>query len=58
MNNNGPFAREGYPFIACSAVVTLLLSLSAWKLCSIVLAVPAAVAFLFSVFILYFFRNP
>ena len=58
MNNNGPFAREGYPFIACSAVVTLLLSLSAWKLCSIVLAVPAAVAFLLTVFILYFFRNP
>ncbi len=58
MNNNGPFAREGYPFIACSAAVTLLVSLAAGKLCSIVLAVPAAVSFLLTLFILYFFRNP
>ncbi|HEX9079644.1 MAG TPA: phosphatidylserine decarboxylase family protein, partial [Desulfuromonadaceae bacterium] len=58
MNNNGPLAREGYPFIACSAVVTLLLSLLAWRLCSLVLAVPAAVSFLLTLFILYFFRNP
>jgi len=58
MNNNGPFAREGYPFIACSAAVTLLVALAAGKLCSIALAVPAAVAFLLTLFILYFFRNP
>ena len=58
MNNNGLFAREGYPFIACSAAVTLLVALAAGKLCSIVLAVPAGIAFLLTLFILYFFRNP
>ena len=58
MNNNGPFAREGYPFIASSAGVTLLLVLAAWKLCTLVLALPAAIVFLLTVFILYFFRNP
>jgi len=58
MNNNGFFAREGYPFITCAAVVTLLLSLLAGKLCSVALALPAGVSFLLTVFILYFFRNP
>jgi phosphatidylserine decarboxylase len=58
MNNSTPFAREGYPFIAFSAGLTLLLALSAWKLTSVVLAIPAAVVFLLTLFILYFFRNP
>lgn len=58
MNNNGPFAREGYPFIASSAGLTLLLVLAAWKLCALVLALPAAIVFLLTIFILYFFRNP
>ncbi len=58
MNHNGPFAREGYPFIACSAAATLLLALPAGKLCSVALAIPAAVALLLTIFILYFFRNP
>jgi phosphatidylserine decarboxylase len=58
MNKSTPFAREGYPFIAFSAGATLLLGLSAWKLCSVILAIPAAVALLLTIFILYFFRNP
>ena len=58
MNNSTPFAREGYPFIACSAGLTLLLALSAWKLFSVVLAIPAVVSFVLTIFILYFFRNP
>jgi len=58
MNNSTPFAREGYPFIFSSAGTTLLLSLAAWKSCSLVFALIAVFAFLLSLFILYFFRNP
>jgi len=58
MNNSTPFAREGYPFILISSGLTLILAFSAWKLCSLVLWLPAAVAFLLTLFILYFFRNP
>lgn len=58
MNKSTPFAREGYPFIAFSAGATLLLGLSAWTLCSGILAIPAAVALLLTIFTLYFFRNP
>lgn len=58
MNNSTPFAREGYPFIASSAGLTLLLVLAAWKLCSLVLAVPATLSCVLTVFVLYFFRNP
>lgn len=58
MNKSSLFATEGYPFIACSVGLTLLTAFSAWKLCSLVLAFPAAVCFLLSLFILYFFRNP
>ena len=58
MNNSTPFAREGYPFIASSAGLTFLLVLAAWKLCSLVLAVPAALSCVLTLFILYFFRNP
>jgi phosphatidylserine decarboxylase len=58
MNNTTPFAREGFPFIAYSSGLTLLLALSAWKLGSLVLAVPASISFLLTLFILYFFRDP
>ena len=58
MNNSTPFAREGYPFIAYSAGLTMFLAFAAWKLCSVVLAIPAVVALLLTIFILYFFRNP
>ncbi|MBC8018158.1 MAG: phosphatidylserine decarboxylase family protein [Verrucomicrobia bacterium] len=51
-------AREGYPFIAYSIGLTALLTLSAWKLHSAVLAVPAAVSLLLALFIISFFRNP
>jgi len=58
MNNSTPFAREGYPFIAAFAGLTLLLVLAAWKLCSLVLAVPAVLCCVLTLFVLYFFRNP
>jgi phosphatidylserine decarboxylase len=58
MNNNGIVAREGYPFIAYSAGLTILLAFSSWKLCSFVLAIPAMICLLLFLFILYFFRNP
>ncbi|MEI6214485.1 MAG: phosphatidylserine decarboxylase family protein [Desulfuromonadales bacterium] len=58
MNNSAPFAKEGYLFIGFSIGLSLLLILSAWKLSSAVLALPAAVSFLLTLFVLYFFRNP
>lgn len=58
MKNSAPFAREGYPFIAFSSGLTLLLAFSAWKLCSLVLAIPAVISLLLALFVLYFFRNP
>lgn len=58
MNSSTPFAREGYPFIAISFILTLLLAVSAWHLCSVVLAIPAFIALLLTGFVLYFFRNP
>ena len=58
MDNNGIIAREGYPFIAYSVGLTVLLTLSAWKLQSVVLAVPAAISFLLTLFVISFFRNP
>ena len=58
MNNSSPFAREGYPFIAYSVGLTFLLGCAAWKLCTIVLAVPFALSLLLTLFVLYFFRNP
>jgi phosphatidylserine decarboxylase len=58
MDNNGIIAREGYPFIAYSAGLTILLTASSWKLHSAVLAVPAAISFLLTIFVVSFFRNP
>lgn len=58
MINSSPFAREGYPFIIYSAGLTLLLVLSAWKLHSSVLVIPALFSILLTLFVLYFFRNP
>lgn len=58
MTNSSPFAREGYPFIAYSAGLTALLTFSAWKLCSTILAFPAALSLIVTLFVLYFFRNP
>ncbi|OGU00270.1 MAG: phosphatidylserine decarboxylase [Geobacteraceae bacterium GWC2_48_7] len=58
MNKSTMFAREGYPFIAFSCVLTLLLLFAALKLSSLVLAIPAVISTLVAAFILYFFRNP
>ena len=58
MNNNGIIAREGYPFIAYSVVLTALLTFFSWKLQSGVLAVPAALSALVMLFVISFFRNP
>ncbi len=58
MNNNGIIAKEGYPFIAYSIGLTALLALSALKLQSLVLAVPAVISMLLTIFVISFFRNP
>jgi len=58
MDNNGIIAREGYPYIAYSVGLAALLALSAWKLHSAVLAVPASIFFLLALFVISFFRNP
>ncbi|MBK5276898.1 MAG: phosphatidylserine decarboxylase family protein [Desulfuromonadales bacterium] len=58
MENNGIIAREGYPFIAYSVGLTVLLSLSSCTLHSYVLAVPAVIAMVLTVFVVSFFRNP
>lgn len=58
MNNSSPIAREGYPFIAYSVGLTVLLAFSAWNLSSTVLFIPAALGLLLTLFVLYFFRNP
>ena len=58
MNYSSPFAKEGYPFIAYSVGLTVLLALSAWILCSTVLFIPAALALFVTLFVLYFFRDP
>jgi len=58
MNNSSPFAKEGYPFIAYSVGLTVLLSVAAWRLCSTVLYIPATLALLVTLFVLYFFRDP
>lgn len=58
MNNSSPFAREGYPFIAYSVGLTVLLSVASWRLSSAVLFIPAALSLLLTLFVLYFFRNP
>ncbi len=55
---NSLFAKEGYPCIAYSIGLTVLLTFSAWNLGSAVMSVSAAVAFLLALFVLYFFRNP
>lgn len=58
MNNSSPFAREGYPFIAYAVGLTVLLSVASWRLCSTVLLIPASLALILTLFVLYFFRNP
>ncbi len=58
MNNSSPFAKEGYPFIAYTVGLTVLLSVAAWRLCSTVLFIPASISLLLTLFVLYFFRNP
>lgn len=58
MNNSSPFAKEGYPFIAYAIGLTTLLTVASWRLCSTVLMVPAALSFVLTLFVLYFFRNP
>jgi len=50
-NENTPIAVEGYPFIVLAGFVTMIFALLSWK--------PIAViAFILTLFITYFFRNP
>jgi phosphatidylserine decarboxylase len=58
MNNSSPFAKEGYPFIAYTVGLTTLLAVASWRLESAVLMAPAALSFILTLFVLYFFRNP
>ena len=50
-NEKAPIAVEGYPFIAVAAVLTLVFFLLCWK-------IPAGIAAVVTLFILFFFRNP
>lgn len=49
---------EGYPFIAYSFGLFLLLATGGWFLGSVPLAVPAVITFLLFLFVVSFFRNP
>lgn len=49
---------EGYPYIAYSAGVFLLLACGAWQFASTALAVPAALFLALFIFTVCFFRNP
>ena len=57
MNNSSLFAREGYPFIAYSVGLTALFTVAGARI-STALYIPAAISFLLTLFVLYFFRNP
>jgi phosphatidylserine decarboxylase len=48
---NFPIAPEGFPFIACGIMATLLFSWLGWYL-------PAGLALLITFFVVFFFRNP
>ncbi|KAF0215679.1 MAG: phosphatidylserine [Geobacteraceae bacterium] len=50
-NENTPIAVEGYPFIAVAAFITLVFALLSWKIL-------AVFAFIVTLFIIFFFRNP
>jgi len=58
MNSTTPIAREGFPFIALSTGLTLLLAISAWQFCSTVLWLMVAFTLSLSLFITFFFRDP
>jgi len=58
MNRSTPFAREGYPFIAITSSLTVILVFVAWNYCSAVIFATGFFFFLLTLFILYFFRNP
>ncbi len=49
--DRSPIAKEGLPFIAVAAVLTLILFLFGWK-------IPTALGIILTLFIAYFFRNP
>jgi len=50
-NKNQPIAREGYPFIALFAFVTLVFALLGWVFVTLLLLI-------LTLFSVYFFRNP
>ena len=50
-NENTPIAVEGYPFIVLAGFVTMFFALLSWKIL-------AVIAFILTLFITYFFRNP
>lgn len=50
-NQNQPVAREGYPFIALFAFVTLVFALLGWSFLTVLLLA-------LTLFTVFFFRNP
>lgn len=55
-NENSPIAVEGIPFVAAAGAVTVLLTLASGRLP--LLAIPAILAGIVTLFIVFFFRNP
>ena len=56
--SNALITSEGYPFIAYSAGLFLLLTAGTLLLNSVVLAFPAGISLLLVLFVVSFFRNP
>lgn len=56
--SNAAITPEGYPFIAYSAGLFLFLTAGSWLLSSVILALPALLSFVLTIFVISFFRNP
>ncbi len=52
------FAKEGYPFIIFFSILTIFLLFASISLDSLLLAVPAVISVILTVFVFYFFRDP
>lgn len=57
-SNTGIIAREGYPYIAYAACLAFFLVIGAFVLKSAVLAIPAVISLVLTIFVISFFRNP
>lgn len=57
-NNNKIIAKEGYPFIIYSSLLTILLFLAALQFSSYILDAVVFISLLLTIFVISFFRNP